>query len=178
MLTFLGSLAYGGTETWDDWFMPGGGYKIFTPKNKDLGIYQGFVTEFVTYARSVKKDTSTTKKWNSGGPTRLKTFMNLSIMKSDVATSKDIFYWNCGASVTFEAARKRNYLLPFFGIQTGTLYQRDFGTFHLTPEVGLYLFANERCMWTVYGGHQYTTHEFDEWSGLNAGTSFNFLLWN
>jgi hypothetical protein len=62
---------------WDDYFMPGIGYKLYMPKNKSLGVYHGLMTEFVVYARAKGKASTRT------GPARIKTYGDLSIMSSD-----------------------------------------------------------------------------------------------
>lgn len=158
---------------WDDYFMPGIGYKVYVPKNTDtLGLYQGFVTEFVIYARAKGEET-----WRSG-PARVKTFGNLSIMKSDKSGAKDIFFSNFGLNLSFEGKIARKYFIPVFGLEVGGLFQRDFSTFHFTPTMGMQLISNKRLLWTVYGGYQYTTKRFDEYSGFLAGSTINVLLWH
>ena len=72
---------------WDDWFMPGVAYKSYIPKNSsDLGVYHGVMTEFVIYARAKGSES------RSSGPSRIKTYGNLSIMSSTQSEAKDIFH--------------------------------------------------------------------------------------
>ena len=75
---------------WDDYFMPGLGYKVYDPKNDSLGIYQGVITEFVIYARAKG---SASKKT---GPSRIKSYGDLSIIKSNKENIRDVFYCNLG----------------------------------------------------------------------------------
>lgn len=158
---------------WDDYFMPGIGYKLYVPKNQaGLGTYHGMVTEFVIYARAKGAE-----KWRTG-PSRVKTFGNLSIMKSDNAQAKDIFFANFGLNLSFEGKLKRKYFIPVFGLEMGGLFRRDFSTFHFTPSAGIQLVSNKRMLWTVYGGYQYTVRRFDEYSGYMTGTTLNVLLWH
>ncbi len=169
----LSAQTYDGTTEWDDYFMPGAGYKTYTPKNSDsLGTFQGFVTEFIIYAKA--KETEGRRR----GPGRVKTFTNLSIMKSNKEGVKDIFFSNFGLNLSFEGAVQRKFLIPMFGLEIGGLYSRNFSTFHSTPTAGLQLISNRRMLWTAYGGYQYTTKRFDEYSGFVGGSTLNVLLWN
>lgn len=111
-------------KEWDDYFMPGVGYKVYVPKNqKDLGVYQGVETEFVIYARA-KGSTS-----YKSGPSRVKTYGNLGILKSDKAGAKDLFSGILGLNLSFESKTDRKFGLPYFGLETGGIFQRDFSTF-------------------------------------------------
>jgi hypothetical protein len=161
------------TTEWDDYFMPGVGYKTYIPKNADsLGTYHGIVTEFIIYAQA-KGDES----WRSG-PARVKTFGNLSIMKSTKQGVRDIFFSNFGVNLSFEGKIKRKFFIPVFGLEVGGLYQRNFSTFHFTPTAGMQLASTQHLVWTIYGGYQYTTRRFDEYSGYLSGSTLNVLLWH
>jgi hypothetical protein len=158
---------------WDDYFMPGIGYKVYIPKNHaDLGTYHGIMTEFVIYARA--KGTNSM----SSGPARIKTYGNLSIMASDNSSAKDIFYANLGLNLSFEGKTERKYVIPFFGLEMGGLFQRDFSTFQFSPVAGVQLVSTKTLLWNIQGGYQYTTKKFDEYSGYTLSTTLNVLLWN
>lgn len=161
---------------WEDYFMPGLGYKVYVPKNSKLGVYHGVVTEFIFYARA--KGRSPKKYRASEGPSRIKTYGNLSMLKSDGEGAKDIFFSNFGVNFSFESKTNRKYLIPYFGLEFGGLNQRNFGTFHFTPVGGIQLISNESVIWTLNGGFQYTTKKFDEYSGYNIGSTLNIMLWN
>ena len=158
---------------WDDYFMPGIGYKIYQPKNiQDLGTYSGVVTEFVIYGRA--KGTSS----NYSGPARIKTYGNLSIMNSSNNSAKDLFFANLGLNLSFEGKTNRKLLIPYFGLEVGGLYKRDFSTFQFSPVAGIQLFSSKKILWNIQGGYQYTTKNFDEYSGFLFSSTFNILLWN
>jgi hypothetical protein len=161
---------------WDDYFMPGLGYKAFIPKDSEMGVYHGLVTEFVIYARA--RGENPKYSYRSNGPARMKSYINLSIMKSDKASVNDIFITNLGFNASFEGAKFRNYLIPYFGLELGGLYQKDFGTFHVDPMIGVQIVSSKKMLWNVYSSYQYTTKQFDEWSGITFGTTLNVLLWN
>jgi len=160
-------------EEWDDYFMPGIGYKVYTPKNESkLGVYQGVMTEFVIYARAKGKQSGRL------GPTRVKTYGNLSIMRSDQDSARDIFEANVGLNLSFESKTDRKWGIPYFGVETGGLFQRDFSTLQFTPVVGVQLVSTRFLIWNVQAGYKYTTKYFDEYSGYHFSTTLNVLLWN
>ena len=171
----IGVSAQAQTTEWDDYFMPGVGYKIYIPKNQDsLGTYHGIMTEFIVYARAKGKNAGSYHT----GPARIKTYGNLSIMTSDNSQAKDIFFANMGLNLSFEGGTDRKFILPFFGLEAGGLFQRDFSTFQFSPMAGVQLISTKTMLWSIQGGYQYTTKRFDEYSGFSFGSTFNVLLWN
>jgi hypothetical protein len=158
---------------WDDYFMPGIGYRAYFPKNtSDLGVYQGVMTEFVIYARAKGSYSSFT------GPSRIKTYGNLSIMTSNNELAKDIFFGNVGLNLSFEANTNRKFLIPYFGLEMGGLFQRDFSTLQFSPLAGVQIVTTKNIIWSIQGGYQYTTKYFDEYSGYSGCSTINVLLWN
>ncbi|MDQ3111173.1 MAG: hypothetical protein M3R17_14875 [Bacteroidota bacterium] len=170
---FISLFAYSQEDQeWDDYFMPGIGYKLYVPKNTALGTYHGFVTEFVVYARAKGKAS------RKSGASRIKTYGNLSIMSSDNSEAKDIFYSNIGLNLSFEGKTDRKYFIPFFGLEMGGLFQRNFSTFQFTPVAGLQILSTKSVLWNIHAGYQYTNKRFDEYSGYSFSSTFNVLLWN
>ena len=153
--------------------MPGIGYKTYVPiKYDSLGVYHGIVTEFVIYARAKGVNSS------FSGPARVKTYGNLSIMTSRNEKANDIFLSNLGLNMSFEGKTNRAYILPFFGLELGGLFQRGFKTFQFTPLIGVQLISTKNILWNIHTGYQYTTKRFDEYSGYTLSSTLNFLLWN
>jgi hypothetical protein len=172
---FITSFVFAQTNTdteWDDYFMPGIGYKVYVPKSAALGTYHGLVTESIIYARAIGKNSY------KHGPSRVKIYGNLSIMASDNAEAKDIFFSNLGLNLSFEGNTDRNYLIPFFGVEAGGLFQRNFSTMHFTPVTGIQLLSTKTILWNVQGGFQYTYKRFEEYSGYMVSSTLNVLLWH
>jgi hypothetical protein len=159
---------------WDDYFMPGIGYKLYLPKNhEELGTYKGIMTEFVFYARAKEKNS-----YRYSGPARVKTYGNLSILTSDNENAKDIFMTTVGVNLSFETSCQRKLSIPYFGLETGGVFQRDFSTLQFTPACGIQLISSKHVLWNIQCGYQYTVKKFDEYSGLTFSSSLNILLWN
>ena len=85
---------------------------------------------------------------------------------------------NLGLNLSFEGNTNRKYLIPYFGLETGGMFQRDYGTFHVTPVAGTQLVSTRVVQWSVQGGYMYATNRFDEYSGLTASSTVDILLWN
>ncbi|MCB9263333.1 MAG: hypothetical protein H6607_13250 [Flavobacteriales bacterium] len=167
---------YSGYDEWDDYFMPGIGYRSYYPINKkDLGVYNGFVTEFVIYARAKGKNKN---HIYTPSPSRVKTYGNLCILNSTEPTAKKIFFSNIGINLSFEGRAQRKYCIPIFGLEVGGLYQRNFSTFQFSPTVGVQLLSNKKALLSIQGSKLYTNKLFDEYSGFTVSATFNVLLWN
>lgn len=161
------------TDEWDDYFMPGVGYRVYTPKNHaKLGVYQGVMTEFVIYGRAKGK------KSTESGPARVKTYGNLSILRSDADSARDMFSANFGLNLSFESNTDRKWGIPYFGLEVGGLFQRDFSTMQFTPVGGIQLVSTKFILWNAQVGYMYTTKYFDEYSGFQFSSTLNVLLWN
>jgi hypothetical protein len=154
--------------------MPGVGYRYYIPKNnKVLGEYRGVVSEFVVYARAKAPDSKTWK-----GPSRLKTYGNVSLMKSSIEENNDLFMCNFGLNLSFEGNIKRKWLIPFFGIEIGGVFRRGYNTFQFTPLSGIHIVSTKKILWNIQAGYQYNAKYFDQYSGYNITSTINFLLWN
>ncbi len=175
IILFISVFAYSqeGDTEWDDFFMPGIGYKVYTPKNfTDLGVYQGIMTEFVIYARAKGVNSHYT------GPARIKIYGNLSITNSSNTNANDIFFANVGVNLSFEGKTNRKFLIPYFGLETGGLFQRNFSSLQFSPVTGIQILSTKHILWNLQFGYQYTTKLFDEYSGFIYSSTLNVLLWN
>lgn len=99
-------------------------------------------------------------------------------MSSNNSKARDIFFANLGLNLSFEGNTSRQFALPYFGLEIGGLFQRDFSTLHFTPVAGIQVFSTKNLIWTIQGGYQYTTSKFDEYSGATCSSTLNILLWN
>ena len=99
-------------------------------------------------------------------------------MKSNNTEAQDIFIFNSGINLAFESKTDRKFGIPYFGLEIGGLFQRDFSSVQITPLAGIHLFSSRNFMINVQGGYQYSVRKFNEYSGFNCSATFNFLLWN
>ena len=94
LITFIAISTFASTQNlysqnndkeWDDYFMPGVGYKTYNPINSDsIGNFQGIVVDFLLYGRAKGQDS------HKYGPSRVKVYMNFSIMENQEKNRKSI----------------------------------------------------------------------------------------
>jgi hypothetical protein len=99
-------------------------------------------------------------------------------MNSNIESASKIFSASLGLNLSFEAKALRKSFIPYFGLEVGGLYKRNFSTFTFNPLAGIQLVSTRKIIWSVQGGYQYTTHRFENYSGYIAATTINLLLWH
>lgn len=160
------------SESWDSWFMPGGGYRTYFQKGQNPSQpYHGYMVDFVIYADG---NVATYMKT----PARMKFYSNLSILSSSRAEASDIFMLGVGANCAFEANISRKFLIPYFGAEVGGIFEKNFSSMQITPVAGVQIYSNQKIIWSLQGGYLYSLKQFNDYSGYNISSSVNFLLWN
>lgn len=152
-------------------FMPGLGYSLYTPKEADsTGLFNGITVNYLLYSKMYQN--------NDPGPSIVRFYTKLSIMKSDEKEIKDLFCYSVGLSFSFEKNPKRSYLVPFFGLEFGGLSQSQWGTTgQFTPTLGLHLASKRNLFLNLQGGYVYPITNFDILQGVYLEAGINFALW-
>ena len=155
----------------ESWFMPGLGYTFYSPKGSDsTGIFNGIAVNYLIYAKMYQN--------NKPGPSHVRLYTKLSIVKSSEKDISDLFCYSFGLSFSFEKNPKRSYLVPFFGLEFGGLSQSQWGTTgQFTPTLGLHLVSKRNLFINIQGGYVYPITNFDILQGLFLEAGVNFALW-
>ncbi|MBN3036316.1 MAG: hypothetical protein JW861_12090 [Bacteroidales bacterium] len=153
------------------YFMPGLGYSLFVPKEADsTGLFNGIAVNYLIYSKMYQN--------NEPGPSIVRFYTKLSIMKSDEKPIRDLFCYSVGLSFSFEKNPKRAYLVPFFGLEFGGLSQSQWGTTgQFTPTLGLHVVSKRNLFINIQGGYVYPITNFDILQGLYLEAGINFALW-
>lgn len=154
----------------ETYFMPGAAWDIYQPRSADISPYSGPSVEYVFYARSKFGYTS------GRGPSRIKTYGKIGILTAD-AESPDVLLLNSGINLSFESKTYRKIFIPYFGVDLGGLFNKDFSTFHFTPLVGIQLYSSDKINACIQSGYLYSLQKFETYSGYNLKASVNLLLW-
>ncbi|MBN1339718.1 MAG: hypothetical protein JXA03_10365 [Bacteroidales bacterium] len=156
---------------YEAYFMPGLGFSLYTPKETDsTGLFNGITVNYLIYSKMYQND--------KPGPSIVRFYTKLSIMKSDDKEIKDLFCYSVGLSFSFEKNPKRSYLVPFFGLEFGGLSQSQWGTTgQFTPTLGLHLISKRNLFINFQGGYVYPVTQFDIIQGLYLEAGINFALW-
>lgn len=152
--------------------MPGLAYNLLIPKAQDsLGNFQGVGVEYLFYGAVVQND--------HPGPSHGRFYGRLNLLKSSRKTViNDAFSYTLGVDFSIEKNPKRNFLIPFFGLEVGGITQKQLGTtLQFTPTAGVHILANRNLFIGVQGGYMYPIRNFDYLRGYTAQASINFALW-
>ncbi len=155
----------------ETWFMPGLGYTFYKPKGDDsTGVFNGIAVNYLIFANMAQN--------NNPGPSHLRLYTKLSIVKSSKKGINDLFCYSIGLSLSFEKNPKRSYLVPFFGLEFGGLSQSQWGTTgQFTPTLGLHIISKRTLFINIQGGYVYPITKFDILQGLFLEFGVNFALW-
>lgn len=158
-------------EEWKSFFIPGVSYTAFFPQDKSkYGTFQGFSIEYLIYSGINRNENK--------GPSHIKVYAKFDLMTS---TNKDIteaFNYSMGLDLSFERNPKRRFLIPFFGLDLGFLYQKEMGhIFCFTPTGGVWLYSDQNLMAHFTVGYLYPAESIEKYRGLRVLAGLNFSLW-
>lgn len=156
---------------YESYFIPGLGYSYYVPKGSDsTGNFHGIAVNYLIYSKMYQN--------NKPGPSIVRFYSKLSIMKSSEPDINDIFCYSLGLSFSFEKNPKRTILVPYFGLEFGGLSQSQWGTTgQFTPTLGIHFVARRNMYVNLQGGYVYPITNFDILQGLFLEAGINFALW-
>lgn len=158
-------------RNFETWFMPGIGYALYVPKGQDsTGVLKGIAINYLLFTHMSQN--------MKPGPSLVRIYAKLSIIKSSRSSINDLFSYYLGLSMSFEKNPRRSYLVPFFGLEFGGLSQSQWGTTgQFTPTVGIHIIAKRNLYINLQGGYVYTITNFDMLQGVFFEVGVNFALW-
>jgi hypothetical protein len=158
-------------ETFETWFMPGLGYSIYQPKQRDsTGQFSGLTVDYLIYANVDQND--------DPGPSHVRVYSKLNIMNSDRKSINSMFMYTIGLDLSLEKNPKRQFLIPYFGVEMGGISQKQFGSgIQFTPTFGLHLLSKKNMFINVHGGYVYPIRNFEMLQGWYGQAGLNFALW-
>jgi hypothetical protein len=158
-------------DEWQTFFMPGAVFHVYVPEMKDsLGYFKGVSVEYLIAAWIHKNE--------NRGPSHGRIYTKVNFMKSSKKDIKDIFYWAIGLDLSLERNPTRNYLIPYFGLEVGDMYQSQLGNIvTITPTLGVHLFTSQNLFVNLTGGYVYPSKHLEELRGYTAQLGVNFSLW-
>jgi hypothetical protein len=156
---------------WTTFFIPGVVFQTYSPDIQDsLGRFNGVVIEYLIAAWIHKND--------NRGPSHGRIYTKVTFLKSNKENINDIFYWGLGLDLSLERNPKRNYLIPYFGLEFGDMFQRQFGNLvTITPTLGVHLYSSQNLFVNLTGGYIYPTRHIEELRGYTVQLGVNFSLW-
>lgn len=158
---------YGETKvTW----MPGLHFTNYIPSDKSMGWYRGVGFEYLLVSWITLND--------KRGPSHGKFFTRFDIMHSNNPEQSVAFHYSAGVHLSMERYPKREYLIPYFGIETGGMYNKKYDhIFQFTPTLGMWLYADQTNSVTASVGWLLPMDRFEDLYGMRASIGANVALW-
>jgi hypothetical protein len=158
-------------EIWETFFMPGVAYSAYWPVAQHrYGTFHGPSVELLLASFIHKND--------ARGPSHVRCYGGVGLLSSTRDGLKKGVAVNLGFDLTIERNPSRRFLLPFFGVETGFLFQAEIGKpFLLTPKAGLHLWADRNLFVSALYGYSFPSVRVDQLRGHQARLSVDFALW-
>ncbi len=158
-------------HNFETYFMPGLAYTLYMPRAKDsVGMFQGMAVEYLIFSQIHDNQNS--------GPSHVRVYAKLNMMKSTKKEMKDLFAYTLGLDLSLEKNPKREYLVPYFGLELGGFSQSQIGTLmHFTPILGIHIVSKKNLFVNIHGGYVYPVTSFDILQGYFLQAGLNFALW-
>ena len=168
-------------DEWETFFMPGVEYSAHFPHNdRDFGTLHGVAIQYLIGGWVHRND--------QRGPSHGRVYVDIDLLKSTVASELGVAY-ALGLTLSFERNPRRRFLLPYFGFETGGLYEtkrraeetagpdRQLHVFQVTPLAGLHLFASQSVFVNVSAGYVVPFWNVEDLRGLRVKAGINVALW-
>lgn len=155
----------------ETYFMPGAGYSYYHFDGSDsIGSFSGITVDYLLYAKSHQND--------DFGPSHVKVYTRLNMNKSTREGVTQMLIYNIGLQMSVEKNPKRNFMIPYFGIEMGGISHRKLGTtLAFYPIGGVHALATKNIYINLQGGYIYPLSNIDLLHGYCAQATFNFALW-
>lgn len=159
------------SNDWETFFMPGLVLHTYIPETSDsIGVFTGVSVEYLIAAWIHDND--------NRGPSHGRVYTKVNFMKSSKSGISDIFYWGLGLDLSIERNPKRKYMIPYFGLEIGDMYQNGFGNvFVITPTIGCHLYSSQNLFVNLTGGYIYPSKYLEELRGYTIQLGVNLSLW-
>lgn len=158
-------------KNFERFFMPGLGYTYYQPKGVDsIGRFSGVSIEYLIYAGVTQNDKS--------GPSHVRFYTKLNILNSDKEDVSSMFMYTLGLDLSLEKNPKREFLIPYFGLEFGGLSQKQLGgSIQFTPTLGVHILAKKNLFIGLRTGYVCSLSDFETLQGWFGQAGVNFALW-
>lgn len=158
------------SDEWETFFMPGIQYVVHMPANsKRFGTLHGVSVEYLLAAWIHRND--------NRGPSHGRVYVDIDLLQSTEGLDPALAY-HLGLQLSMERNPKRNFAIPFFGAESGGVYQGDVGNvFQVTPLAGLHLWSDRNLFINVVGGYLFPFSDLEELRGWRVRAGLNVSFW-
>lgn len=159
------------SDDWESYFLPGVGYSLYTPRDRDtFGAFRGPTLEILIAAWIHRNE--------NRGPSHGRVYMNVELQESTEPDVSLLFNYALGFSLSLERNPRRNWLIPSYGADVGGMMQDEIGAhFQSTPFVALHLFSNQNVFINARAGYRIVPADMDRLGGFHAAATADFSVW-
>ncbi len=160
-------------ESEESYVVPGVGYSLYLPNNLDrLGAFNGFSIEFVGLSWVHQNE--------QHGPSHGRVYFDLDVLFAGKTGVDSAFLPYAGFDLSVERNPGRRFLIPYFGMEGGVLFQAQTGTLGmLVPFAGLDFYARSSVQIGMKAGYllPFTSEQFEDVRGLRAKLTLDLSFW-
>ena len=158
-------------DEWSSSFLPGLYYSLWSPSDRgNLGTFQGVGMEIVPFAwihRNANR-----------GPSHGRITLRADVLNSSRSGMGLAMIYSVGLDLSVERNPYRRWLIPYFGLDTGGLLQKQAGHhYQVSPHLGVYLWSSRNVFISMVGSYQIVPGKLDTLSGWRLGGGLNLTLW-
>jgi hypothetical protein len=158
-------------EEWNSSWTPGVSFTLYQPTNKEkYGNLMGPSVEYLLFSWIHRNE--------NRGPSHGRVYLKLDLLSSDLDTVSESFLYSVGVDLSLERNARRNWLIPYYGLEMGGFYH-DYtkNVFYLAPVAGIWIYSSQNIFVTADLKYQFPTESFEDLKGFKANIGFNFSLW-
>lgn len=163
-------------EEWKSFFMPGLQYSGYGPAHGSgqlpSGSFHGVSGEFLLYAWIARND--------NRGPSHGRLYIDLDVLFPTAAGVGSAFVPTMGIDLSVERNPQRRVLLPYFGFETGAIFQKQIDRLAIVvPFLGVHLFSSPNVFANLTAGYllPIDAERFDDLRGWRVKLGIDFSLW-
>lgn len=157
----------------ESYFMPGIGFTTWVPGSTSAyGVFNGFSIEFLGI-RWVHQN-------EKRGPSHGSVYIDFDVLFSSAQNVDAAFMPLIGFDLSLERNPARRFLIPYFGMEGGALFQKQTSTLGLlTPFFGIHFYATRNFEIGVKAGYMlpFTSEQFSQVAGFRGRLSADLAFW-
>jgi hypothetical protein len=156
---------------WETFLMPGAQYSLYLPSAKGIyGTFHGFSFELLLAAWIHQNE--------NRGPSHGRVYINTDLLGSTRDGVGKLLTYTLGVDLSFERNARREFLIPYYGLDVGGLYLASIGhVFTFNPFVGVRAIGTRNVFVNLTAGYLFPTDRLDDLVGWRFKAGVDFSLW-
>src|SRR6185312_14385186 len=113
------------------------------------------------------------------GPSHVRIYVDLDLLAPVNSTLRgNLYSYTLGCDLSIERNPKRRFLIPYYGVEAGGLYQAQYGqVLQVVPFAGVHLWESRNIWVNASAGYLLPGRELDALGGFRGKLGMDFSLW-